>query len=102
MTRTTTCSLARTGEECTRVQDAKRDRLDASASSKCFPFAVCFYRTSVVPSKYLMTAMIAVMMICFYYFARHVSHLFFPGHISTHCTDVLCFDLALHPRVQLK
>ncbi|KAL0967534.1 hypothetical protein UPYG_G00253480 [Umbra pygmaea] len=30
------------------------------------------YRTSVVPSKYLMTVMIIIMTICFYYFARHV------------------------------
>ncbi|XP_076872754.1 adenylate cyclase type 3 isoform X2 [Brachyhypopomus gauderio] len=30
------------------------------------------YRYSVVPSKYLMTVMIIVMMISFYYFARHV------------------------------
>ncbi|XP_075900726.1 adenylate cyclase type 3 [Nelusetta ayraudi] len=30
------------------------------------------YRTSIVPSKYLMTVMIIVMMICFYYFARHL------------------------------
>ncbi|XP_056150041.1 adenylate cyclase type 3-like [Lampris incognitus] len=32
------------------------------------------YRTSMVPSKYLMTIMIIVMMISFYYFARHVEH----------------------------
>ncbi|XP_030260201.1 adenylate cyclase type 3-like [Sparus aurata] len=30
------------------------------------------YRTSIVPSKYLMTMMIIVMMICFYFFARHL------------------------------
>ncbi|KAF7666552.1 hypothetical protein LDENG_00101480 [Lucifuga dentata] len=30
------------------------------------------YRTSIVPSKYLMTMMIIVMMISFYFFARHV------------------------------
>ncbi|XP_035630949.1 adenylate cyclase type 3-like isoform X3 [Oncorhynchus keta] len=30
------------------------------------------YRMSIVPSKYLMTVMIMIMMICFYYFARHV------------------------------
>ncbi|XP_023141620.2 adenylate cyclase type 3-like [Amphiprion ocellaris] len=30
------------------------------------------YRTSTVPSKYLMTMMIIVMMICFYVFARHL------------------------------
>ncbi|KAM9495276.1 adenylate cyclase type 3 [Clarias gariepinus] len=30
------------------------------------------YRAALVPSKYLMTVMIIVMMICFYYFARHV------------------------------
>ncbi|CAB1340160.1 unnamed protein product, partial [Coregonus sp. 'balchen'] len=30
------------------------------------------YRMSIVPSKYLMTVMIIIMMICFYYFARHV------------------------------
>ncbi|XP_068432802.1 adenylate cyclase type 3-like [Clinocottus analis] len=30
------------------------------------------YRTSIVPSKYLMTVMIIVMMICFYLFARHL------------------------------
>ncbi|KAJ8009180.1 hypothetical protein DPEC_G00086220 [Dallia pectoralis] len=30
------------------------------------------YRTSIVPSKYLLTVMITVMMLCFYYFARHV------------------------------
>ncbi|XP_034018002.1 adenylate cyclase type 3-like isoform X1 [Thalassophryne amazonica] len=30
------------------------------------------YRTSIVPSKYLMTMMIIVMMIAFYYFARHL------------------------------
>ncbi|KAM3860999.1 adenylate cyclase type 3-like [Diretmus argenteus] len=30
------------------------------------------YRASIVPSKYLMTMMIIVMMISFYYFARHV------------------------------
>lgn len=36
-------------------------------------------RTSTVPSKYLMTVMIIVMMIDFYLFARHVSHcLLFP------------------------
>uniref|UniRef100_A0A8C7VP47 Adenylate cyclase type 3 n=1 Tax=Oncorhynchus mykiss TaxID=8022 RepID=A0A8C7VP47_ONCMY len=29
-------------------------------------------RMSIVPSKYLMTVMIMIMMICFYYFARHV------------------------------
>nr|XP_046229158.1 adenylate cyclase type 3-like isoform X2 [Scatophagus argus] len=32
------------------------------------------YRTSIVPSKYLMTMMIIVMMICFYFFARHLEH----------------------------
>uniref|UniRef100_A0A6Q2Z389 Adenylate cyclase type 3 n=1 Tax=Esox lucius TaxID=8010 RepID=A0A6Q2Z389_ESOLU len=30
------------------------------------------YRISIVPSKYLMTVMVIVMMLCFYYFARHV------------------------------
>uniref|UniRef100_A0A668A4S1 Adenylate cyclase type 3 n=1 Tax=Myripristis murdjan TaxID=586833 RepID=A0A668A4S1_9TELE len=30
------------------------------------------YRASIVPSKYLMTMMIIIMMISFYYFARHV------------------------------
>ncbi|CAK6962186.1 adenylate cyclase type 3-like [Scomber scombrus] len=32
------------------------------------------YRTSMVPSKYLMTMMIIVMMISFYIFARHLEH----------------------------
>ncbi|KAM9840275.1 adenylate cyclase type 3-like [Aulostomus maculatus] len=32
------------------------------------------YRTSVVPSKYLMTMMIITMMIAFYLFARHLEH----------------------------
>ncbi|KAF3849760.1 hypothetical protein F7725_019479 [Dissostichus mawsoni] len=32
------------------------------------------YRTSIVPSKYLMTMMIIVMMIGFYFFARHLEH----------------------------
>ncbi|XP_034555575.1 adenylate cyclase type 3-like [Notolabrus celidotus] len=32
------------------------------------------YRTSIVPSKYLMTMMIIVMMISFYFFARHLEH----------------------------
>ncbi|XP_069579943.1 adenylate cyclase type 3-like [Brachyistius frenatus] len=32
------------------------------------------YRTSIVPSKYLMTMMIIVMMIGFYVFARHLEH----------------------------
>lgn len=32
-------------------------------------------RTSVVPSKYLMTVMVIIMRISFCYFARHVSHL---------------------------
>ncbi|KAK5853078.1 hypothetical protein PBY51_006900 [Eleginops maclovinus] len=32
------------------------------------------YRTSIVPSKYLMTMMIIVMMIGLYYFARHLEH----------------------------
>lgn len=32
-----------------------------------------FYRTSIVPSKYVMTIMIIIMMISFYIFARHVS-----------------------------
>ncbi|XP_008288921.1 adenylate cyclase type 3-like [Stegastes partitus] len=32
------------------------------------------YRASMVPSKYLMTVMIIVMMICFYVFARHLEH----------------------------
>uniref|UniRef100_A0A671WX25 Adenylate cyclase type 3 n=1 Tax=Sparus aurata TaxID=8175 RepID=A0A671WX25_SPAAU len=34
--------------------------------------SVCVSRTSIVPSKYLMTMMIIVMMICFYFFARHL------------------------------
>ncbi|XP_028295456.1 adenylate cyclase type 3-like isoform X2 [Gouania willdenowi] len=32
------------------------------------------YRTSIVPSKYLMTMMVIVMMISFYVFARHLEH----------------------------
>ncbi|XP_033846685.1 adenylate cyclase type 3-like [Periophthalmus magnuspinnatus] len=32
------------------------------------------YRTSIVPTKYLMTMMIIVMMIGFYFFARHLEH----------------------------
>ncbi|XP_041831942.1 adenylate cyclase type 3-like [Melanotaenia boesemani] len=32
------------------------------------------YRTSMVPSKYLMTMMIIVIMISFYFFARHLEH----------------------------
>lgn len=34
---------------------------------------MCVCRYGLVPSKYLMTVMIIVMMISFYYFARHVS-----------------------------
>lgn len=44
----------------------------------------CDFRTSIVPSKYLMTLMIIVMMIGFYIFARHVSH--FPPAHSRHVT----------------
>ncbi|KAK7906916.1 hypothetical protein WMY93_015528 [Mugilogobius chulae] len=32
------------------------------------------YRTSIVPTKYLMTLMIIVMMMAFYFFARHLEH----------------------------
>lgn len=42
----------------------------------------------MVPSKYLMTMMIIVMMISFYFFARHVSHflVYTPtlSHLLTH------------------
>uniref|UniRef100_A0A8C4ELY9 Adenylate cyclase type 3 n=1 Tax=Dicentrarchus labrax TaxID=13489 RepID=A0A8C4ELY9_DICLA len=37
-----------------------------------FCHCLCFSRTSIVPSKYLMTMMIIVMMIGFYFFARHL------------------------------
>lgn len=38
-----------------------------------FVIPLCVFRTSIVPSRYLMTMMIIVMMIGFYFFARHVS-----------------------------
>lgn len=45
------------------------------------------YRTSIVPSKYLMTMMIIVMMISFYIFSRQVSDFSSHRHTVSHFTD---------------
>ncbi len=56
-----------------------------------FCLYLCVSRTSIVPSKYLMTMMIIVMMIGFYFFARHVSHfLLYPHTVSP---QPVCYSL---------
>lgn len=63
-----------------------------------FCLYLCVSRTFIVPSKYLMTMMIIVMMIGFYFFARHVSHFHSYAHTVSHFADpqLVCYRLESH------
>lgn len=67
-------SLPHTGEKQIKTKSFIHEQQKVMVVSSLPCLYLCFSRTSIVPSKYLMTMMIIVMMIGFYFFARHVSH----------------------------